>query len=121
MGLQCGEDERELDAVRLAFALASRRAGLPRPVDGVTAALDDPGRLAVDVARSRRHGFGGKLCIHPRQVDAVNAGLGPTPAERAWAGRVLAAGAKQGTGAFRFGGEMVDAPVLQRARQLLAC
>ena len=87
LGLHCDADERELDSVRLAFTVASRRAGLPAPVDGVTAALDDEPRLAADAARSRRLGFGAKLCIHPRQVGPVNEGMGPTPAQRAWAQR----------------------------------
>jgi citrate lyase subunit beta/citryl-CoA lyase len=120
VGISCDADERELDPVRLAIVLASRRAGLPAPVDGVTAALDDAERLACDTARSRRFGFGAKLCIHPKQVATVNEGLGPTVAQRAWAERVLEASARHGTGAFRLDGEMVDAPVLQRARSFLA-
>ena len=120
LGLHCDDDERELDGVRLAFTMASRRSGLPAPVDGVTAALDDEPRLAADVARSRRLGFGAKLCIHPRQVGLVNEGLGPTQAQSAWAQRVLDASRVRGTGAFRLDGQMIDAPVLQRARQLLA-
>jgi citrate lyase subunit beta/citryl-CoA lyase len=119
VGLQCDADERELDGVRMELVLASRRAGLPAPVDGVTAALDDEARLASDAARSRRFGFGAKLCIHPRQVAAVNDALLPTAAQREWAQRVLDASRARGTGAFRLDGEMVDAPVLQRARSLL--
>jgi len=116
LGLHCGADERELDAVRLALVLASRRAGLPSPIDGVTAALDDNDRLAADIDRSRRFGFGAKLCIHPKQVHAVNTALGPTLAQREWAQRVLEASRLNGAGAFRLDGEMVDAPVLLRAR-----
>ena len=119
LGLHCDADERELDSVRLAFTVASRRGGLVAPVDGITAALDDEPRLAADAARSRRLGFGAKLCIHPRQVGPVNEGMGPTPAQRAWAQRVLEASRERGTGAFRLDGQMIDAPVLQRARQLL--
>jgi citrate lyase subunit beta / citryl-CoA lyase len=119
LGMQCGGDDRELDAVRLALVLASRRAGLPAPIDGVTTALDDGTQLAADTERSRRFGFGAKLCIHPKQVAAVNASFGPTAAQREWAQRVLDASRSHGNGAFRLDGEMVDAPVLQRARNLL--
>jgi citrate lyase subunit beta / citryl-CoA lyase len=119
LGLHCDADERELDAVRLALVMASRRAGLPAPIDGVTTAIDDSARLLADTERSRRFGFGAKLCIHPKQVAAVNESLGPTPAQREWAQRVLDASRSHAEGAFRLDGEMVDAPVLRRARSLL--
>jgi citrate lyase subunit beta/citryl-CoA lyase len=115
LGLHCGDDERELDAVRLALVLASRRAALPTPIDGVTAAIDDKACLAADTERSRRFGFGAKLCIHPGQVAIVNAALGPTAGQREWAQRVLEASKLHGSGVFRLDGEMVDAPVLLRA------
>jgi len=119
LGLHCSPEETELDSVRLALVMASLRSGLPAPVDGVTSALDDEPRLAADVARSHRLGFGGKLCIHPKQVGRINDSLGPTAAQCAWARRVLEASRVHGTGAFRLDGEMVDAPVLQRARRFL--
>jgi citrate lyase subunit beta / citryl-CoA lyase len=119
LGLYGGADERELDAVRLALVLASRLAGLPSPIDGVTAAIDDSAQLAADADRSRRFGFGAKLCIHPKQVAVVNQALGPTPAQREWAQRVLDASKANGFGAFRLDGQMVDAPVLQRAERML--
>ena len=119
LGMHCSEDERELDSVRIAFVLASRRAGLAAAVDGVTVALDDKARLTADAERSRRFGFGAKLCIHPNQVAAVNEALGPTAGEREWARRVIEASQDNGTGAFRLDGAMVDAPVLQRARNIL--
>jgi len=105
--------------VRLAFVLASRRAALAPPVDGVTTALQDAQRLDNDTRRARRFGFGAKLCIHPAQVQAVNAALGASAEQRAWAQRVLAAAATAGEGAFRFEGAMVDAPVLARARRFI--
>ncbi|MGE4242830.1 HpcH/HpaI aldolase/citrate lyase family protein [Ramlibacter sp.] len=118
-GIQSGDEERELDPVRLAFTLASRLANLPPPIDGVTGALDDETRLTADARRSRRFGFGAKLCIHPKQAGPVNEALGPTAAEREWARRVVEASAAAGSGAFRLDGKMVDAPVLLRAKRLL--
>lgn len=119
LGLQCSADEHELDAVRLAFVMASRRAGLPGPVDGVTVSLQHTEQLESDTRRSRRFGFTGKLCIHPSQVATVNASLGPTAAQVEWARRVLSAASEQPAGAFQFEGAMVDAPVIARARSYL--
>jgi citrate lyase subunit beta / citryl-CoA lyase len=119
LGMACENDEAELAPVRFAFVVASRRAGIAPPVDGVTTALQDSERLNADAQRARRFGFGAKLCIHPAQVAAVNAALGPSDEQRAWARRVLEAATTQGDGAFRFEGAMVDAPVLARARRFV--
>jgi len=119
LGLSCGPDEAELAPVRVAMVVASRRAGLPSPVDGVTTATQDAEALAADAQRSRRFGFGAKLCIHPAQVAGVHQALAPTDAECDWARRVLAAEVAAGGGAFSVDGKMVDPPVLLLARSLL--
>ncbi len=119
LGLECDADERELDPVRFSLVMASRRAELPGPVDGVTVNIQHTERLEADTRRSRRFGFTGKLCIHPNQVATVNSALSPTPVQVAWAGRVIAAASSERSGAFRFEGAMVDAPVLARARSYL--
>lgn len=113
-----GERE-ELLFARSALVLVSRLAGLPPPVDGVTVALDDPAQLADDIAYARRVGFGGKLCIHPRQVEAVNAGFLPPAADVEWATRVLEAAEKASGNAVRLDGKMIDRPVIDRARAIL--
>jgi len=110
-------DEAMLMA-RSSLVLASRAAGLPGPVDGVTTALDDPALAGADAARARSLGFAGKLCIHPTQVDIVNAAFSPSDEDIVWARRILEASA--GGGAVRVDGHMVDAPVVQRARAMLA-
>jgi citrate lyase subunit beta/citryl-CoA lyase len=112
--------DRELDAVRSAFVIESRYAGLPAPVDGVTLAIDDAARIAEDVALGRRFGFGAKLCIHPKQVDAVNRGYAPSDEDRAWAERVLARLAENPKGAFAVDGKLVDKPVIDRAKRIAA-
>jgi citrate lyase subunit beta/citryl-CoA lyase len=119
LGMRCGPDEAELAPIRLAMVLASRRAGLPAPVDGVTTATQDVEVLAHDAQRSRRFGFGAKLCIHPAQVAGVHQALAPNEAECDWARRVLAAEVAAGGGAFSVDGKMVDPPVLLLARKIL--
>lgn len=114
-----GEDE-ELLYARSRLVLASRVAGILPPLDGVTVALDDAGRLKTEVEQARRLGFGGKLCIHPKQLDAVNQGFMPSEDEIYWARRVLEAADSAGTGATRLEGEMIDRPVMERAKGILA-
>jgi len=120
LGLACDAGEAELVPVRLALVLASRRAGLAAPIDGVTPDWRDTARLANDAARARRGGFGAKLCIHPDQVAPVHAALGPSADELAWARRVLDATHAAGGGVVSLDGRMVDAPVVRLAERLLA-
>ena len=108
-----------LDHAAARLALASRAAGLPAPVAGVTPDIDDETRLLADFARARAHGFGAKLCIHPKQVAPIHAALVPSATELDWARRVVAA-AEGSQGAVQVDGRMVDKPVLQRALRLLA-
>ncbi|WP_406020596.1 CoA ester lyase [Nocardioides sp. NBC_00850] len=102
---------------RSQLVLASAYAGLPAPVDGVTTALDDEERLTRDVQHAVTLGFGGKLCIHPRQVGVVHDALRPADDEVAWARRVV--GAAAGGGAVSLDGRMVDPPVVARAHRVL--
>lgn len=119
-GMDCGEDEQELLPMRMALVLASRRAGIAAPVDGVTVDTRDPARLAADALRARRMGFGGKLCIHPAQVQPLHAVFDPGEAAVAHARRVQQALAQAGGGVCVLDGRMCDAPVLQQAEQVLA-
>ena len=114
-----GEGE-ELAAVRTHLVLESRYAGLDAPIDGVAVALSDEAELARQVTRAKAFGFGGKLCIHPRQVGVVNAGFASSEEERGWATGILDAAARAGSdGAVLVDGRMVDRPVLERAKAIL--
>lgn len=111
--------EDDLLPFRLPFVLESRLASIAAPIDGVSTAIDDAERLAQDVHRARRLGFGGKLCIHPRQVAQVNALFAPDETEIAWAKRVLDAAGAAGGAAVAVDGKMVDKPVMLRAEAIL--
>jgi citrate lyase subunit beta/citryl-CoA lyase len=113
-----GEHE-ELLAFRSQLVLASRLAGIEPPVDGVTTAIDDAALLRSDALRARRQGFGGKLCIHPKQVQPVNEGFMPDAAEIAWAQRVLAAADAAHGAAVAVDGKMVDRPVILKAQGIM--
>lgn len=118
--LDAGMQEHALDAVRTAIVLESRYADLPAPLDGVTVAFRDLQALGADIARARDFGFGGKLCIHPAQAAPINAGFMPTEAEIAQARRIVEADDAAGGGATSLDGAMLDRPVVERARRLIA-
>jgi citrate lyase subunit beta / citryl-CoA lyase len=115
-----GGEHEELLYARSRLVLASRVASILPPLDGVTLAFEDQARLRADVARARRLGFGGKLCIHPKQVETINQGFAPTETEQVWARRILEAVPASGEGTFRLQGELIDRPVIERARAILA-
>lgn len=119
-GLACGPDEAELVPVRLALVLASRRAGLAQPVDGITPDWRNAARLTAEASRARRGGFGAKLCIHPEQIVCVEAAFTPSADELAWAHRVRDAVRAAGGGVVNVDGRMVDGPVVKLAERLLA-
>jgi citrate lyase subunit beta/citryl-CoA lyase len=118
LGIEGEEDA--LLAFRSGLVLASRLAEIEAPVDGVTPAIDDKERIRAEALRARHLGFGGKLCIHPRQILIVRAAFQPSAEEAAWARRVLESVARSGGAAVSVDGKMVDRPVILRAERILA-
>jgi citrate lyase subunit beta/citryl-CoA lyase len=119
-GMRCDDDQSELAPLRFAVAMATRLSRLAPAVDGVTEQIHDEARLRQDVGRAMRFGMGGKLCIHPAQVNIVHQAMAPTERELQWAREVIAAEAAANGAAVQVGGRMVDLPVVLRARQVLA-
>ena len=121
LDLGCEESDEALLLARSTLVLASRLGGLPAPVDGVTVATGDDAAARAAAVRARALGFGGKLCLHPRQVVPVADGFRPSDAELAWATSVLSAvEQRDDLGVFALDGVMVDAPVVARARAVVA-
>lgn len=117
------DDGAELYYPRVEIVNVSRRAGLYRPLDGPWPLLNDLDGLEKDAQRALRLGFGGKLVIHPNQIDPVNRIFSPSEEEVARARAIVEAFAeaeRQGKASIRVGEEFVDYPIVQRAQQVLA-
>lgn len=99
------------------LVLASRVAGLAPPVDGVMADLSNDTGWLAEARRARALGFGGKLCIHPRQVAPVNEGFAPTEAEVTWAQNVVNSAGDAAIAVVD--GDFVDRPILLRAHSIV--
>jgi citrate lyase subunit beta/citryl-CoA lyase len=112
-------DTEELLFFRSQLVLVSRLAGIAAPVDGINTEIDDPEKLRAATLRARRLGFGGKLCIHPRQIPYVNQCFRPTPEEIAWARRVVEVAEAASGAAVADGGQMIDRPVILQAERIL--
>ncbi|MBA8841386.1 CoA ester lyase [Ochrobactrum sp. RH2CCR150] len=108
-----------LSMARGNVVLYSRVHGLPAPLDGVTVAINDVALLASDSNHAAAMGFGGKLAIHPAQIEAIRTAFRPTQQEIDWARRVLAVEREAGGAVAQVDGLMIDAPMFERARGIL--
>jgi citrate lyase subunit beta/citryl-CoA lyase len=123
LGLEPGPDGDELLFARSSLVVDSAAAGIRAPVDQVWVDIGDPDGLERDCVRARSLGFRGKACIHPVQVAVVNDAFSPSQDEVARARAVVGAyeqAAAEGKGAVALDGEMIDLPVVERARRVLA-
>ena len=117
LDLGCAPGHEPLLLARQTLVWRSRVAGRDAPVDSVTPEIDAEA-VARDAAHARALGFGGKLLIHPAQVAPARAAFAPDARELAWARRVLAA--EGAPGARTLDGRMIDRPVEDAARRILA-
>ena len=104
--------------------LSARAAGImPFGTIGKFADFTDLEGYRQGLRRSRALGFCSTACIHPAQVAVINEEYGVDEATLDHARRLVAAfeqAIAQGQGAVAFEGTMVDLPVAQRARALIA-
>ena len=115
-------DEPELADARARVVLASRGANLEPPIDSPWLHFKDAEGFSRSLDRSRRHGFQGRICIHPDQVAVVNKAYSPSAEEIAMAGRIVAAfreAEAKGSAAIQVDGQMIDYPVVHQAERLL--
>lgn len=89
-------------------------------IDTLYADFRDAEGLAASCSAARRRGYGGRIAIHPDQVDVINAAFTPTEQEVEHARRVVDAFAQQpGAGTLSLDGVMYDMPHLKQARRTL--
>ena len=104
--------------------IAARAAGiLPMGFIGTVADYSDLDGFREVIRRSRRLGFMGASCVHPSQIAIMNEEFAPAPADVAHAERMMVAWDEtvaKGLGAVNFEGKMIDIPVVNRARALIA-
>ncbi|MBV9119321.1 MAG: CoA ester lyase, partial [Chloroflexi bacterium] len=115
-------ESSELLYARSAIVMAATSAHI-NSLDGVWPDIRDPEGLKKDALQARRLGFTGKSLIHPGQIDIVNDTFRPDEGEVDYARRVIEAfeeAQSRGDGAVALGGQLIDAPIVDRARRTLA-
>jgi citrate lyase subunit beta/citryl-CoA lyase len=112
---------QEVLFARSRVALATRLAGV-KSLDQVVVDFLDDDAFRADAELGRAIGYGGKLCIHPRQVEIANQVFGASRKETERAVALLAAwekGKSEGRAAISFEGAMVDGPAVRMALDTL--
>ncbi len=106
--------------IRYQLLLTSKVHQLLAPIDTVYTDFNDGKGLGQRVQLWSQMGMSGMLCIHPNQVATVKQSLQPTGADIEFARRVIEEYERSGQAVFKIAGQMVDAPVIERCRQLLS-
>ena len=122
--LQCKrtKEGREIEYARTRLVVAARAAGVDVYDTPFTDVNDDEGIL-VDATLAKALGFTGKASISPRHVEVINAVFSPTQKDVDYAYEVMEAielAKQQGKGAISLHGKMIDAPIVNRAKQTIA-
>jgi citrate lyase subunit beta/citryl-CoA lyase len=120
LNARLGDDPLAWVYPRSRLVFASRAAVLRAPLDGPDMQLDDPQITLAQSKQARASGFGGKLCIHPKQVEPVNEAFAYDSDQVAWAHAVLSAAENSDGAAVRVGSEMIDRPRLDLARRIVS-
>ena len=122
MGVRRTPAAWEVFYARSAIVIAAAANDL-QAIDMVSNNFADLTGLADECAFGRQLGYTGKMCIHPKQLEVVNAAFTPTPEEVAYARRVAQAheaNQNSGKGAFALDGKMIDMPIVKQAWRVLA-
>jgi citrate lyase subunit beta/citryl-CoA lyase len=122
VGLSPTLDEAELADARARLVLSSRAAGMENPIDSPWFHFKEAEAFRRALERSRRGGFQGRLCVHPDQIGPVNEAYLPSAEEVSRAERIVAAfeaAEAKGEAAIQVDGQMIDYPIVHRARALL--
>jgi citrate lyase subunit beta/citryl-CoA lyase len=124
MGLPLRREAEASDLIYARSHIATAAAAAHvQAVDGVWTDLKDAEGLAHHALRARRLGMSGLSIIHPSQIDAANAAFTPTREEMEYAAEVLQAfeeARARGDGAIALRGQLLDYPIVDRARQTVA-
>ena len=89
-------------------------------IDTIYADIEDLEGLKEEAVAARRDGFLGKMVIHPKHVDVVNAAFTPSDEEVAHAKKIIEAFEQNPTaGVVRIDGKMIDKPHLRAAQKIL--
>src|SRR5579863_388736 len=113
---------RESLYARTRLVNAAKAAGI-QAIDSVFGDVGDLAGLRQWGENSRALGFEGMGCIHPSQIPVIHEAFAPSQVEIEKALKIVAAfkeAQQRGLGVVSLGSKMIDPPVVERARKLVA-
>jgi citrate lyase subunit beta/citryl-CoA lyase len=122
LGVQRTAEGIESLYARMALVNAAKAAGV-QAIDSVYSDVADQDGLRASTLESRRLGFEGRGCIHPRQIPIIHEAFAPEAKEIQRACRIVAAfeqATAAGLGVVSLGTKMIDPPVVKRAQRTVA-
>jgi citrate lyase subunit beta / citryl-CoA lyase len=112
----------ESQYARTRLVNAAKAAGI-QAIDSVFSDVGDLAGLRQWGQNSRALGFEGMGCIHPSQIPVIHEAFAPAQVEIEKALEIVAAfedAQQRGLGVVSLGSKMIDPPVVERARKLVA-
>jgi citrate lyase subunit beta/citryl-CoA lyase len=119
MSIERTKQGHEIDYARQYIAIVCH-AYQKEAIDTPWVHKEDLEGLLEDATYAKSIGFTAKALIHPNHVDTVNQIFVPTQEELEQAKRIVQKAAISGKGAFSLDGQMIDAPIIEKAKKLLA-
>ena len=118
IGAEKTPKQEELLFAKSKLILSSRVHKIEKPIDTVYTDFTDITGFKESVLHSKRLGFGGRLLIHPNQVEVANEYFAPSIEEVTLAKEIIKH-AKKNKGAFNLNGKMIDKPIITRAENTI--
>ncbi|RKY49882.1 MAG: citrate lyase ACP, partial [Candidatus Neomarinimicrobiota bacterium] len=121
LGTRRTNQGNESYVARSLLVLAARAAGV-QAIDSVFSDISDMDALMKTALESKKMGFDGMGCIHPRQIPVIHDAFAPSSSETEKAQAIVMAyeeAEKKGLGVISLGSKMIDAPVLKRAQKTI--
>lgn len=121
MGIKRTKESNEISYARARLANATKAFGI-EAIDTPYTDAEDLEGLEQDAIMAKSLGYTGKAAINPRQINTINKVFSMQQKEIEQALRIIRAMEKaelSGKGVFQLDGQMIDAPIVERARKVI--
>jgi len=119
MGINRTVEGNEIFYVRSKLAIICNSYGI-ESIDTPFTMKDNEESLELDCKTAASLGFTSKSSIHPNHIDTINTVFSPSEEEITQSMRIVKKAETEQKGAFSLDGKMVDLPIIEKAKKVLA-